>query len=278
MPLVQVPQMEFKGLAGTTEDEMCDDIHQSLWSVDQVDDPRKKRFLEVAEESDAGVSDERMHLDLWPLDEIDPGKAKFPCCIVWTPLPVVSWLAPFIGHVGICREDGTILDFSASNFVNIDNFAFGAVARYLQLDREQCCFPPNLAGHTCKHGYRHAEKGTAISWDDALHMSLRQYQHKSYNLFTCNCHSFLANCLNRLAYGGSMGWNIITVAALILVKGRWVDNMSVLRSFFPFMAVLCFGVWVAGWAFCLGLASFSLLLVVWYLLGAFCVRNLIECD
>lgn len=75
--------------------------------------------------------------ELWPLDEIDPKKAKFPCCLVWTPLPIVSWLAPFIGHVGICREDGAILDFAGSNFVNADDFAFGAVARYLQLDRTQ---------------------------------------------------------------------------------------------------------------------------------------------
>ncbi|KAF2304347.1 hypothetical protein GH714_030322 [Hevea brasiliensis] len=75
--------------------------------------------------------------ELWPLDEIDPNKAKFPCCLVWTPLPVVSWLAPFIGHVGICREDGTILDFAGSSFVNIDNLAFGPAARCLQLDRNQ---------------------------------------------------------------------------------------------------------------------------------------------
>lgn len=75
--------------------------------------------------------------DLWPLEEIDPKKAKFPCCIVWAPLPVVSWLVPYIGHVGICREDGAILDFSGSNLVTVDNFAYGAVARYLQLDREQ---------------------------------------------------------------------------------------------------------------------------------------------
>lgn len=78
--------------------------------------------------------------ELWPLDDIDPKKAKFPCCLVWTPLPVVSWLAPFVGHVGICREDGAILDFAGSNFVNVDDFAFGAVARYLQLDRKQVVF------------------------------------------------------------------------------------------------------------------------------------------
>jgi len=81
--------------------------------------------------------DQRLCDSLLPLDEIDPKKARFPCCIVWTPLPIVSWLAPYIGHVGICREDGAVLDFAGSNFVGVDNFSYGAVARYLQLDREQ---------------------------------------------------------------------------------------------------------------------------------------------
>nr|GFD03328.1 protein reversion-to-ethylene sensitivity1 [Tanacetum cinerariifolium] len=73
----------------------------------------------------------------WPLDQIDPTKSRFPCCLVWTPLPVVSWLAPFIGHVGLCMDDGAVVDFSGSNLVTIDDFAYGSVARYIQLDREQ---------------------------------------------------------------------------------------------------------------------------------------------
>ncbi|XVF35343.1 hypothetical protein REPUB_Repub18cG0137500 [Reevesia pubescens] len=218
----------------------------------------------------------RIQHDLWPLDEIDPKKAKFPCCLIWTPLPVVSWLAPFIGHVGICREDGAILDFSGSNFVNVEDFAFGAAARYVQLDREKCCFPPNLAGHTCKNGYQHAEYGTAVTWDDALRSSVRQFEHKSYNLFTCNSHSFVANCLNRLCYGGSMDWNMITVAALILFKGHWVDSMSIIRSFLPFAVVLCLGLVLVGFPFLVGLFSFSLLLLGWFLLGTYCVKTLLE--
>ncbi|CAK9180008.1 unnamed protein product [Ilex paraguariensis] len=219
----------------------------------------------------------RIQHDLWPLDEIDPTKAKFPCCLVWTPLPVVSWLAPFIGHVGICREDGTVLDFSGSNIVNVDDFAFGAVARYLQLNREQCCFPPNLSGHTCKQRYKHAEYGTAITWDDALQSSSRLFEHKSYNLFTCNCYSFIANCLNRLSYGGSMGWNMINVGALLLFKGQWVNSLSILRSFLPFTVVLCFGIFMVGWPFLIGLLFFSLLLMGWFLLGTYCVKSLLEC-
>ncbi|KAF7127495.1 hypothetical protein RHSIM_Rhsim11G0044400 [Rhododendron simsii] len=110
---------------------------------------------------------QRIQHGLWPLGEIDPKKSKFPC-LVWTPLLVVSWLALFIGHVGICREDRAVLDFFGSDFVNVDDFAFGAIARYVLLDREQCCFPPNLVGHSCKHRYRHAEYGTAITWGNAL--------------------------------------------------------------------------------------------------------------
>ncbi|GMI94992.1 REVERSION-TO-ETHYLENE SENSITIVITY1 [Hibiscus trionum] len=218
----------------------------------------------------------RIQHDLWPLDEIDPKNAKFPCCLVWTPLPVVSWLAPFIGHVGICREGGAILDFSGSYFVNIEDFAFGAVARYVQLNREKCCFPPNLAGHTCKQGYRHTEYGTALTWDDALRSSVPYFEHKSYNLFTCNSYSFVANCLNRLCYDGSMKWNMITVAALLMLKGQWVDSMSVIRSFLPFAVVLCLGLVLVGWPFVVGLLSFSLLLLMWFLLGTYCVKTLLE--
>lgn len=220
-------------------------------------------------------SSDREH-DLWPLDNVDPKKAKFPCCLVWTPLPVVSWLAPYMGHVGICREDGVVLDFSGSHFVGTDSFSFGSVARYLQLDREQCCFPPNLAGHTCKQSYRHAELGTAISWDDALHSSMQRFQHKSYNLFTCNCHSFVANCLNLLAYNGTVGWNALNISAMILWRGRWVDGQSVVRSFFPFTLVLFIGIYMAGWPFLIGLAVFSLLFLGWNIIGIYFVKNLIE--
>ncbi|KAL0447400.1 UNVERIFIED_CONTAM: protein REVERSION-TO-ETHYLENE SENSITIVITY1 [Sesamum latifolium] len=234
------------------------------------------KFNLAQEVRNEGYAGNILH-EFWPLDEVDPKKATFPCCLVWTPLPVVSWLAPFIGHVGICKEDGTILDFSGSNLVNVDNFAFGPVARYLQLEREQCCFPPNLVGHTCKNRYVHAEYGTAITWDDAVQSSARHFESKTYNLFTCNCHSFVANCLNRLCYEGSMSWNMFNVAALILFKGKWVGGLDVVRSFLPFIVVLCFGIFMVGWPFLIGLFSFSLLLIGWFLLGTYVFKNLLDC-
>ncbi|KAL2900234.1 Protein REVERSION-TO-ETHYLENE SENSITIVITY1 [Bienertia sinuspersici] len=231
---------------------------------------------------EAGSIDENLSMmilddELWPLNDVDPNKSRFPCCLVWTPLPVVSWLAPFIGHIGICREDGSSLDFSGSNLVNVDDLAFGAVARYYQLDRKKCCFPVNLSRHICEQRYKHHEFGTAISWNDALELSVRHYENKSYNLFTCNSHSFVANCLNRICYGGSMRWNMINIAALVLCKGHWVDAKSVLRSFLPFITVLCLGVYMVGWPFLIALLTFSLLILAWFVVGTYFFKNLLDC-
>lgn len=93
--------------------------------------------IEVEAAPDDVVSSSNEMQQLWPLGEIDTKRARFPCCIVWIPLPVVSWLAPYIGHVGIAREDGTVMDFAGSNFVSVDELAYGAVARCLQLDRKK---------------------------------------------------------------------------------------------------------------------------------------------
>jgi transmembrane protein 222 len=141
--------------------------------------------------------------------------------------------------------------------------------------RVQCCLPVNLAEHVCKQSYNHSELGAAISWDDALRSSMRRFQHKYYNLFTCNCHSFVASCLNRLAYNGSLEWNVLNVAALVWFHGRWVDRMSSVRSFLPVLTVTCIGILMAGWSFLLGMAAFSALLIGWFVFTVYCVKGLV---
>jgi len=55
---------------------------------------------------------------------------RFPYCIVWTPLPLISWFLPFIGHTGICTAEGVIHDFAGSYYVSVDDFAFGNPHKY----------------------------------------------------------------------------------------------------------------------------------------------------
>ncbi|GLT39195.1 hypothetical protein SLA2020_134010 [Shorea laevis] len=209
--------------------------------------------------------------------QIDPQRARFPGCIVWTPLPVISWFIPFIGHIGICREDGVILDFAGPNFVCVDNLAFGAVARSVQINKEQECWvsphPPAFKDlDPCLQDDPGRE---TLTWDDAIRKSTQEFQHRSYNLFTCNCHSFVANNLNRMGFR-SGGWNVVNLASFIFLKGRWVDKASVLQSFLPFVIVSGIGLLLGGTTFLTFLVFFAFLLVGWFLIGTYCFKNLIR--
>ena len=57
--------------------------------------------------------------------EIRVKENRFPFCIVWTPIPCLTWFLPFLGHIGICPSDGKVHDFTSSYFINIDAMAFG---------------------------------------------------------------------------------------------------------------------------------------------------------
>ena len=52
-------------------------------------------------------------------DRIDVQHVRYPHCIVWTPIPILTWLFPFIGHMGIARTDGIIRDFAGPYYVSV---------------------------------------------------------------------------------------------------------------------------------------------------------------
>ena len=66
--------------------------------------------------------------------KIYPSKSRYPYCIVWTPIPFLTYILPCIGHTGIANSKGIIHDFAASYFVSIDDFNFGKPTKYVQLD------------------------------------------------------------------------------------------------------------------------------------------------
>lgn len=41
--------------------------------------------------------------------QIDTSSDKYPYCIVWSPLPVITWFLPFIGHTGIGNSEGVLV-------------------------------------------------------------------------------------------------------------------------------------------------------------------------
>jgi hypothetical protein len=49
-----------------------------------------------------------------PNFSVDVSRSRYPFCIVWQPLPVITWILPFVGHTGICNSKGVIHDFQVA--------------------------------------------------------------------------------------------------------------------------------------------------------------------
>lgn len=113
------------------------------------------------------------------------------------------------------------------------------------------------------------------TWDSALRKSTQEYQHRTYNILTCNCHSFVANNLNRMEFEGG-GWNVVNIAVLILLKGRWVSTRSMIQAYAPFVIIFLAGITFGGVHFLTFLAFFAFVLVGWFLLGTYCFKNFIK--
>ena len=39
--------------------------------------------------------------------------------VVWTPIPPITWLFPFIGHLGVTDSEGKVHDFGGSYYINV---------------------------------------------------------------------------------------------------------------------------------------------------------------
>ncbi|KAG2433736.1 hypothetical protein HXX76_008099 [Chlamydomonas incerta] len=57
-----------------------------------------------------------------------------PYALVWTPIPIISWLMPFIGHLGVCASSGRTYDFAGPYTVNEDDLLFGRPMRFVTLN------------------------------------------------------------------------------------------------------------------------------------------------
>lgn len=114
--------------------------------------------------------------------------------------------------------------------------------------------------------------GDLRTWDDALRKGTQEFQHRSYNLLTCNCHSFVANNLNRLGFL-SGEWNVVNLAIHVLLNGSWVNTASILKSVVPSVVVFFLGITFGGFTFLTYWSLFTFALVGWFLLGTYCLKN-----
>jgi len=146
--------------------------------------------------------------------KIDKERHRYPYCIVWTPIPCLTWLFPFIGHMGICMSSGVIRDFAGPHYVSEDNMAFGNPTRYLEFDPAKAT-------------------GGAAGWDSAVAEASEIYSGRMHNLFCDNCHSHVATALNIMQYNGSTSWNMVKLCFMMFCQGKNVSIGGFLKTWIP---------------------------------------------
>ncbi|KAF4722593.1 hypothetical protein FOZ63_030691 [Perkinsus olseni] len=140
-------------------------------------------------------------------EKVDLSRDRFPYCVVWTPLPVLSWLVPFIGHVGICDSEGRVHDFAGPYCVSVGAMAFARPMRFMPM---------------------YPTEGEREGWDEAIQEGDSIFQQRLHNLFCNNCHHHVVECLNHLRYGGTRDWNQFSLCWLLLINGRNVSRRATL--------------------------------------------------
>lgn len=145
---------------------------------------------------------------------IDISKNRFPYCIVWTPLPLISACFPFIGHTGVCTSEGIIHDFSGSYSITVDDMAFGNPTKYVEL-----------------------EINDKKKWDENVKAADDQYKEESHNLFCNNCHSHVAMALNEANYQGGK-WNMVSIAWLLVKQGKYTGFSGLFKTYIGFFIII----------------------------------------
>ncbi|CAD8175731.1 unnamed protein product [Paramecium octaurelia] len=156
---------------------------------------------------------EKENMEIEQVDQISVENQKYPFCIVWTSIPVITWLIPCIGHTGICTSEGTIHDFGGPYFIAIDNFTFGKPLKYVRLNKEF--------------------EVSRQTWDDAVLKADDEFGQQMHNLFTNNCHSHVAKALINMKYKGKQSYTMFHIWLMLIISGQYVSFGRFVKTFLP---------------------------------------------
>lgn len=176
---------------------------------------------------------------------VDTKRHRYPFAIVWTPIPPITWVLPFVGHMGVCDSRGVIYDFTG--LIGIDDLAFGKPTRYLVLNPKhaRCVsvpFPSEEKSSSLLAALAEEAEGEqeeSVVWDRAV-LRASQIFERRMHCMVCgsDCHSHVAVALNLMKFGGCSWWNKVVLAAWMFFCGKYVDKWAVVKTWLGTAIVL----------------------------------------
>jgi hypothetical protein len=148
------------------------------------------------------------------------GSKELSCCVVWTSIPLISWVIPAIGHVGICNSSGTLFDFQGDGMIGRDNMLFGEPMQKWRVPIEPAIL------------------------DRAVDDVSSEFRHVGYSFFCSNCHFFVASCLQQAGLPGpccGSDWRTgatVKIIYSLILKGRSISACKFVAIWVPFLIIV----------------------------------------
>lgn len=230
---------------------------------------RKDPLAELSRSSQQQSPWEREHTEAAEIDGpsvlavVDTVRHRYPFAVVWTPIHPITWMLPFVGHMGICDSRGIVLDFTGD--IGVDDLAFGSPKRYLSLNPSKMTKKRLLHDESSPNKISASRRNTSDSdegsdgengknrddddddaavWDAAVLKASRMFEHRMHLMICGNdCHSHVAVALNEMAYGGCTWWNKVILAAWMFFCGRHTSWSAVVHSWLGFALFIALVVW-----------------------------------
>lgn len=105
-----------------------------------------------------------------------PKKQELASCVVWTQIPLISWLLPFFGHVGICDSNGVVYDFQGPCHVGKGKLLFGEPMEKWELGID------------------------SETLDRSIKEATEEFKHRNFSIICSNCHFYAATVLKNANY------------------------------------------------------------------------------
>lgn len=226
------------------------DREVSMWAQPLPADGLRRRY----EHADGSKNGEFKVEALRPVGGPGGHPPRLPYCIVWTPLPPITWLLPFIGHMGICDSRGAVYDFAGPYSIGVDDMAFSAPARYLVLDPAAAAPEEHFRADALARAGAVAGGVGALTpageaaavWDAAVDAGADVYCRRMHNIFCDNCHSHVARVLSAMRWHGRDDWGMVGLAAWMFFSGRYTSAYAAVQTWAPFVVlVLAIVLWRA---------------------------------
>lgn len=151
---------------------------------------------------------------------LDKRNHSLSCCVLWTPIPVLTWLIPVFGHIGVSDSDGTVYDFVGPYYINKGRLSFGDPRKKWVINIDPS------------------------TWNQAIEETSHFFEHVNYDLLCSNCHYFAAAVLQRINYPQIIPiyqWTTgatVKIALGMMIHGRSLSLRDTLITWGPFIFIL----------------------------------------